>query len=209
MESINEIDFMNEMTFKPLANQNHSFHFSSLWEWEEKLRMNWVWRRLRPQENSPAKEVSCCSRGSTMGELLWLLCFLFFGGLWGGHRPMLRKEKRQASQEAKSARLFFPFSSIKQTKCEVCLIGLLKWKGDGKQIIKQIKWSRAVGELIWLVMSFQLLCAPPHPKQTHFSFLSFVGWLACSAKGRDEPTPITNQQREGTQPSLFVWCCVG
>ena len=28
-------------------------------------------------------------------------------------------------------------------------------------------------------------------------------------KEGNQPTPITNQQREGTQPSLFVWCCVG
>ena len=50
-----------------------------------------------------------------MGELVWLVCFLFFGGLWGGHRPMLRKEKRQAKQQAKSARLLLLFT-LHETK---------------------------------------------------------------------------------------------
>ena len=49
MESINEIDFMNEMTFKPLSNtqSNQSFH-SALWEWAEWLIDGWV-SCLRPQ----------------------------------------------------------------------------------------------------------------------------------------------------------------
>ena len=42
------VDFMNEMTFKPLPNQIHQFHFFSLWEWEKKLRIDWIWRALRP-----------------------------------------------------------------------------------------------------------------------------------------------------------------
>ena len=43
MESINEIDFMNEMTFKPHSNNqsNQSFH-SALWEWAEWLIDGWV-----------------------------------------------------------------------------------------------------------------------------------------------------------------------
>ena len=43
MESINEIDFMNEMTFKPLGNtQSNQQIQSSLWEWEDWFVDGWV-----------------------------------------------------------------------------------------------------------------------------------------------------------------------
>ena len=87
MESINEIDFMNEMTFKPPTakdSKNNSILlfrmgridcFASFAEWG------------RPQENSPAikKQIICFWLAAVLAELNeWLLSFGFLG--WSARR---------------------------------------------------------------------------------------------------------------------------
>jgi len=42
--------------------------------------------------------------------VLLLSCLLFCGGLWGGHRPMLRTNERQAKTTQQINFLFYSFS---------------------------------------------------------------------------------------------------
>ena len=158
------------------------------------LRMNnwWIYESIMNEQWSAAEQWENW-RGLTV--------------LWVGYGRRQR-QGNQPKEQTSPRHFVFSFHSspfIEETE--------INWEMNWKRGLRQTKQrKKEMSRANWLI-SLWVMAAGPLAARQHIPsihpFIDSIVPLACSAKGRDEPTPITNQQREGTQPSLFVWCCVG
>ena len=100
MESINEIDFMNEMTFKPPASQSINSSFLSLWEWERKERIDLIEGVWRPQGNEWVKKWNGWTVSFAAAALSAPSLSSFFSSFLQLLKKWERKEKKRLANGA-------------------------------------------------------------------------------------------------------------
>ena len=146
-------------------NSFHQFHQSSLWEWEDWLRIGWNERAAAPREQS-SEELSCCSRGEKW-EWSWAVWLLLAVGYRRLAAIMLRKEEDEPAQWNVFCFLCFPFEN------EEWMIKLRKQmeRGRGqedKQFMNQWReikfiWFFFVDEMNWVGYGRWPSCSAPIP----------------------------------------------
>ena len=143
------VDFMNEMTFKPLPNQIHQSSFISLWEWE----MKWKdWLNLKGFA-APAiiKRFSIfyLTAGEWIGEINWTIS-------WKGIVRLMESMSEEREQR-QSTSLFF-------------------WKKKSLLIVGRSSWRHQQIKLMKLIFFVGLACRFRHTAGQPIQFLNQFSW---------------------------------